>query len=62
MTNMQIDKLAQSVSNNPSNATIVPGGNSEHWETIANVKVTIFNTGLVSGAAVTQSIGRQSPT
>lgn len=36
------------------NAQILPGGNVELWETLAQVKVTVKNTGLVAGASVPQ--------
>jgi beta-glucosidase len=36
------------------NAPILPGGNSELWETLATVSATVVNTGDVSGASVVQ--------
>ncbi|KAF4541774.1 Beta-glucosidase 1 [Lasiodiplodia theobromae] len=37
-----------------ADATIIPGGNSELWDTVYTANVTVSNTGDVAGAAVPQ--------
>ncbi|KAI1432902.1 glycoside hydrolase family 3 protein [Xylaria sp. CBS 124048] len=38
----------------PATGTIIPGGRSDLWESVANASVTITNTGSVQGAEVAQ--------
>ncbi|OCL12415.1 glycoside hydrolase family 3 protein [Glonium stellatum] len=56
LSGLEINKLSRGTTAlTPSpNAPILPGGNSELWDTLFRVSVTVTNTGEVAGAAVPQ--------
>ncbi|CAG5158099.1 uncharacterized protein ALTATR162_LOCUS4982 [Alternaria atra] len=52
---LQIEVGASNVSRMPNPAApIQPGGNAELWDTLATIRATVTNTGLVAGATVPQ--------
>jgi beta-glucosidase len=52
---LQIEVGASNVSRMPDpTAPIQPGGNAELWDTLATIRATVTNTGLVAGATVPQ--------
>jgi beta-glucosidase len=55
LSDIKISAAAGNVSRTPStSANIAPGGNVDLWEILANVTVTVKNTGKVAGATVPQ--------
>ncbi|KAF2793161.1 glycoside hydrolase family 3 protein [Melanomma pulvis-pyrius CBS 109.77] len=55
LSDIQISLTSSNVPRTPSDsAKVLPGGNVELWEPLANVTVTLKNTGGISGATVPQ--------
>ncbi|KAL6711435.1 hypothetical protein ACN47E_004369 [Coniothyrium glycines] len=55
IADLRISVTAANASRTPSpDAPILPGGNTELWDTLATVSVKVTNTGNVSGATVPQ--------
>ena len=55
LSDIKIQVTSANASRVPSaSAKIIPGGNSELWETLATVSATVKNTGAIDGATVPQ--------
>ncbi|KAF2727042.1 avenacinase [Polyplosphaeria fusca] len=55
LSDLKISASAKNLSRTPSSsAKILPGGNTELWDLVANVTATVKNSGAVSGATVPQ--------